>query len=87
MKVLFHKNYLKHYKKRIQRNKKLDQQLEARLKLFFEDPTNPLLDDHRLTGDKKEYRAISVTGDYRVVYKKIDDTIILYDVGTHNQVY
>lgn len=53
----------------------------------MKDPSNPLLEDHRLTGDKKEYRAFSITGDYRVVYKKFDDTVVLYDVGTHNQVY
>ncbi|MBI2326962.1 type II toxin-antitoxin system mRNA interferase toxin, RelE/StbE family [Candidatus Curtissbacteria bacterium] len=87
MRILFHKNYLKHYRKRILPNKKLDKRLENRLELFMKDPSNPLLEDHRLTGDKKEYRAFSITGDYRVVYKKFDDTVVLYDVGTHNQVY
>lgn len=87
MKILFHKNYLKHYKKRILPNKNLDERLETRVELFIKDPINPILDDHRLTGDKKEYRSFSITGDYRVVYKKFDDTVVFYDVGTHNQVY
>ncbi len=87
MTILFHKTYLKHYKKRVLPNKNLDERLESRLKLFIKDPSDPVLEDHRLTGKKKEYRAFSVTGDYRVVYKKFDDTIVLYDVGTHNQVY
>ena len=87
MRILFHKNYLKHYKKRIQPNKNLDKRLESRIELFMNDPNNPILGDHRLTGDKKQYRAFSITGDYRVVYKKFDDTVIFYDVGTHPQVY
>lgn len=61
--------------------------LESRIELFLKNPSNPVLADHKLTGDKKEYRAFSITGDYRVVYKKIDDMIIFYDVGTHNRVY
>jgi len=58
------------------------------MRLFSKDGGNTLLKDHRLTGSKNDMRAFSVTGDVRLVYKKIDkNTILLMDVGTHNQVY
>ena len=87
MKILYHRNFRKHYRQRILPNKKLDVQFKKRFELFIEDPTHPFLKDHRLVGKKREYRAFCVTGDIRVVYKKEDGTIFLYDIGTHNQVY
>lgn len=87
MKLTRHRNFLKNYQKRILPSKKLDTKFEARLKIFLADPQSDILKDHKLTGDKKDFRAFSVTGDIRCVYKIIADTIELYDVGTHNQVY
>lgn len=46
-----------------------------------------MLDDHGLTGTMIGKRSFSITGDYRVVYGLDRDNIVLYDVGTHNQVY
>lgn len=87
MRILYHKNFLKSYTKRIGPNKKLDMQFEARLELFLKDPKNPILKDHKLTGEKRDRRAFSVTGDIRVVYKKFDDSVLFYDIGSHSQVY
>ena len=87
MRILYHKNFLKNYKKRIPRNSKLEKQFGRKLKLFIENPGNPILRDHRLVGKKGEYRSFSITGDVRVVYKRLKDVIVLYDIGSHNQVY
>ena len=87
MKILYHKNFLKNYRKRIDPNKKLGSKFQNRFDKFLKDPKSPVLKDHQLIGKKKEYRAFSVTGDTRVVYKKFDNTILLCDIGSHNQVY
>ncbi len=88
MKTYLTTTFLKHYKKRILPHKNLDKKFQQRRSLFLIDPTNPLLKDHQLAGDKKHYRAFSITGDIRVVYKKEDErTVRFYDIGTHNQVY
>ncbi|MBI3486516.1 type II toxin-antitoxin system YafQ family toxin [Candidatus Daviesbacteria bacterium] len=47
----------------------------------------PTLKDHKLIGKKFGFRAFSVTGDIRVVYKLINSDVWLYDIGSHNQVY
>lgn len=87
MEIRYHRNFLKSYRKRIKPNSRLDIQFKERISLFKENPKNPLLKDHRLTGGKRQYHSFSVTGDVRVIYQKLADIIILYDIGTHNQVY
>lgn len=87
MKFYRHDRFKKAYKKRVASNSALVKQVDERLRLFDEDPQNPLLKDHALKSSFKEFRAFSVTGDIRIIYKKEKDTVILYDIGSHNQVY
>ena len=72
--------------------KKLNQALRdkiwERLSLLVVDDLNPLLNDHKLGPPFESYRSINVTGDYRLVYKRIgQDTYYLRAVGTHHQLY
>ncbi len=72
--------------------KKLDRALrdkfQERLYLLVSDARNPLLDDHKLNPPYEGYRSINITGDWRLVYKKIAaDTYYLRAVGTHHQLY
>ena len=87
MELVYHKIFLKHYQKRILPVRSIDQAFQRRLELFLLDPYHPLLKDHKLVGAKTDYRAFSVTGDIRVVYKRAGNAVILYDIGTHAQVY
>ncbi len=87
MELVYHKVFLKHYRKRIAPIPSIDQAFQRRLELFLLYSHHPLLKDHKLIGEKAAYRAFSVTGDIRVVYRQEADAIILYDVGTHAQVY
>ena len=50
---------------------------------------DPQLCDHALKGKMKPLRAFSAGWDLRVIYREEGGfiTIILVDVGTHNQVY
>jgi len=74
MKIRFHKSYLK---------------AEERIGLFLEDRSDSRLKDHPLTGNLKDKRAFSVTGDYRIIYQEIEGELVLIflDIGTHSQVY
>ena len=85
--VKIHPHFKKWYKKRIFFNKNLVLKVHERLELFKQDSTYPILKDHSLIGDMKGFRAFSVNGDIRIVYYIEFDTIWLYDIGTHNQVY
>ena len=75
MKIKYHKRFLKNFRKRIASNSKLVEQFEERLEIFQENQKDPILKDHKLKGEREEYRAFSVGGDLRVVYKAVGDEI------------
>lgn len=88
MKIKFHNRFKKAYKLRIASNKKLVKQVQQRISLFQNNSKDPLLKDHGLTGAKRKLRAFSVTGDIRIVYLPISESeVMLFDIGSHNQVY
>lgn len=87
MKIKYHKEFLKNYKKRIKPYPKLVTQFTNQLNKFIKNPKDTSLRDHKLIGKMKSFRAFSVTGDIRVVYLITDNEIWLYDIGSHNQVY
>lgn len=81
----YHKDFKKEYKKL---SEKLKMAFKERFLLFSEDPTNPLLKNHPLTGNLKGKYAFSVSGDVRVIYRvQSKNSVMLLRIGTHNQVY
>jgi len=69
-------------------SKELREKLRERLNLLIRDASNSLLNDHKLGPPYEIYRSINITGDYRLVYKRIEkNTCYLRAVGTHHQLY
>lgn len=86
--IQLHPKFKTFYKKRIAFSSKLVSKADERIKLFKENPQNPILKDHALTGKRKDLRSFSITGDIRIVYQPIGkDNVLFLDIGTHNQVY
>lgn len=81
------KNFEKHFKSRITPNDNLMQQFEIRLQMFISGVRGTPLNDHSLKGKKRTFRAWSVTGDIRVVYRETEEYYEFLDIGSHNQVY
>jgi len=67
----------------------IQQAFQNRLDLFLNNPSHPLLRNHALKGVYQNYRSISVTGDWRAIFKFIDEeeTVIFIQLGTHSQLY
>ena len=63
--------------------------VESAIQQFKVDRLDANLRDHALKGKMKTLRAFSAGWDLRVIYREEGGfvTIILVDVGTHNQVY
>ncbi|OGL29573.1 hypothetical protein A3D14_01665 [Candidatus Saccharibacteria bacterium RIFCSPHIGHO2_02_FULL_47_12] len=67
---------------------KIQKAFTLRLKLFQEDPLDPILRQHPLKGKLKGYYSIDVTGDVRAIYEIEGKQIYLYVmIGTHSQLY
>lgn len=85
MKIRFHKNFDKQYKK-LKAGEK--EKVRERLQLFLENPFDPLLDNHPLKGKYSDYRSINITGDLRALYKFLsEDESVFVVVDTHSNLY
>lgn len=85
MKIRFHRNFEKQYKKLKDTQKA---KARERLVLFLENPFHPILANHPLKGKYKGYRSINITGDLRAVYKFVsEDESIFVAIDTHSNLY
>jgi addiction module RelE/StbE family toxin len=77
------------FRRRIKKvSKDVKSRFKIRLNLFLEDPFNQLLNNHQLAGKYLGYRSINITGDWRAVYRLIDeDTAYFTEIGTHSKLY
>ena len=84
MRAILHKKFQKQLKK----YPSLKEQTERRIILFVTDPHHPTLNDHALAGKWDGYRSINITGDYRAVYRIVEnDSAYFVDLDTHSNLY
>jgi len=78
-----------YFEKKLKRvSPRIRQALADRLELFRINPYHPLLNNHSLQGDRKNYRSVNVTGDWRLVYEPISSNLArLMDIDTHHNLY
>lgn len=85
MNILYAKSFQKQLRKL---SGKIQHQFYDRLELFLSLPHSPQLKDLALKGDLVGKRSFSVSGDYRVIYKFLDEeNLKLISIGTHSQLY
>lgn len=85
MKIRFHKNFDKRYKKLHSSQKK---RFKEKIEVFLKDEFDPILNNHPLRGKYKGYRSINVTGDLRAVYKReTNKRIIFVTIDKHSNLY
>lgn len=60
-----------------------------RLRVYLEDPQNPILRRHPLKGRLKGYWSFNVTGDWRALYSEQEggEVVVFEALGTHSQLY
>lgn len=88
-KIEYTKAFIKILKKFLQKHPELADRFLKRTELLTKNPHAPELKFHKLTGDLKEYNAISIDYDHRLVfyYEEKTDTYFLGDIGPHDDVY
>lgn len=86
MKIVYHKKFTKRFERL---SFKLQNRAIETIELFQKNPSSLVLRNHALKRNMAGKRAISVTGDVRIVFEEYDNyvLVIMLDVGTHNQVY
>ena len=88
MRVRFSRRFDKQYHRA---SAKIKITFDSRLRIFLENPFNPILNNHQLVGKYLGYRSINITGDWRAIYSEIkssQEKVIIFEIlGTHSQLY
>ncbi|RJQ19897.1 MAG: type II toxin-antitoxin system mRNA interferase toxin, RelE/StbE family [Nitrospiraceae bacterium] len=87
MRLELEKPFLKKSKKLLQKNPSLKTTFERLLNALSDNPFDPALHTHPLTGKLKGKYACSLTYELRVVFRVYDDIVHLLDIGSHDEVY
>ena len=76
------------YKRFFKSHPDLEEKFGEQLARFIQNPHDPKLKTHSLSGNLKDRWAFSINWKYRVVfYFERDDLAFLEDIGTHDDVY
>ncbi len=86
--LIWDEPFLRIFKKWKKKHPELRNKLQEKLILFTENPFHPSLKTHHLTGNLKDYWALSITYEYRLIFKFLSDNkVLLIDIGSHDDVY
>jgi len=85
MKIIFHRDFKKEYKKL---GKNIRVHFQEQLVIFENNPFDPQLNNHPLKGKQNGLRSINITGDLRAVYEMVDDDFAHFiALGSHSNLY
>jgi addiction module RelE/StbE family toxin len=89
MEVSFSDSFKKAFKKKL-KSTELESEFWIRLEMFINDPFDPKLKTHKLSGKLKSLWSYSLEYDLRVVFYFTKDKpkkAVFVDLGTHDEVY
>jgi len=90
MEVSFSNSFKKSAKKKFRANPELENEFWVCVQMFVENPYNPVLKTHKLSGKLRFLWSFSIDFENRVVFYFTDQNpkqAVFVDIGTHNEVY
>jgi addiction module RelE/StbE family toxin len=76
--------YSSYFKKSLRKYSSYKVQIIKKLKKFIENPFDPSLKTHKLTGKLSSYWSFSIDYNLRIIFEFIDkESVGLIDIGTH----
>jgi addiction module RelE/StbE family toxin len=86
--IIWDEPFLRILKKWRKKHPNLVEKFQQKVDLFIQDPFEPSLRTHALSGNLAECWSLSITYEYRLIFKFIDESrVLLIDLGTHDEVY
>lgn len=86
--IIWDDTFLKILRKWRKKHPDLIAKFEEKLNIFVQNPFETSLRTHRLSGDLKDLWGMSITYQYRLVFKFLpENKVLLIDLGTHDEVY
>ncbi len=80
-------NFSKRIEKLTKRNPRLRQKIDKKLQLLLTDLGNNSLRLHKIEGKEDSIWSISIDMKLRILFTYVENGILLFDIGTHNEVY
>ena len=88
MKIIWDEGFKRSYTKKVKNNDELKRKFWKAFRLFSENPFNPQLRTHKLSGRLRGLWAFTVSYDCRVIFKFVGkEEVLLIDIGSHDEVY
>jgi len=85
--IIYTTQFKRDYKKIKKQNKELNKLRVLIEKLISGEGLEPKYKDHQLTGEFKGYRDCHIEPDWLLIYKKINDNLILERTGSHSELF
>lgn len=86
--IAFSSSFKRAFKKSVAGNASLEDKFWRRVELFKNDPFDPKLRTHKLSGKLKDLWSFSVEYDVRVIFSFADQArVVFVDIGSHKEVY
>ena len=88
MEVSFSSSFRRAFKKRIKGKSELESRFWAKVAIFTNDPFEPSLRTHKLSGKLTDLWSFSVEYDERVLFYFTNNrNAVFVDIGNHDEVY
>jgi len=88
IKISFSSSFKKAFKKKIRNNIGLEEKFWNKIEIFQNDPYDPVLKTHKLSGKLKDLWSFRLDYDIRVIFFFSDNNEALFiDIGAHREIY
>lgn len=86
--IAFSSSFKRGFEKRVQGHPASEARFWERVAIFQNDPFDPRLRTHKLSGQLKDLWSFSVEYNWRVIFAFVGDKRALFvDIGAHKEVY
>ena len=88
IKIAFSPAFERNFCRRLKGNVKLQDKFWQKVERFIQDPFEPQLKTHKLTGKLQDLWSFSIDYDLRVIFYFVNETnAVFVDIGSHDEVY
>ena len=81
------KRFQKSLKAFLMKHSEMRTVIEEKITILQSDPWHKQLKTHKLSGKLKDCLACNISYEYRLVFRVVENRILLLALGTHDEVY
>lgn len=85
--IIVSQRFRKKLKDFLRKHPEVGTTVETKLRILQQDAHGRRLRAHKLSGNLKNFFAISITYEYRLIFSINENSIILHAIGGHDEVY